>query len=382
MGCGASTTVKDSNKISSPQSNKRIERNDTDQRIRNGSQWPDQRNTNIINDNHENNENQQPAAGQQRNGQLNNMFYNDDYYVQMAMQESLANPENPDNRNEDEVFNDIIKDALVMSKKEYDDIDRKAKEDEIQQIKDNPDLMKKKIENLLDKDKIAPANKKLPPLEMINKNMKTSKLKRKKNLESVKAPILRQHPTESVLITDNVNSKNEVNDTDSEIDIRGIHKFENDEAVPSYNPQLLKDQKAKIRQNVINDNQFLSLESQEFGANDSIPKFGKPENSEYLNDNKAGHLNDNDDEYQNLINYLEDDDDDKNRNKYSAQQSTLDLNYRPNENKNKLNSKDSFDDLIDDLNIDDDPAKSGNFAPKVHKQATPINNGNMDDFDF
>ena len=376
MGCGASNTTGRTSEKIPVQQERRVVHTEPARRVRDHNEWPEQPGHNV--DDHENNKVQesQPARDDRRNAaELNDLFYNEDYFIQLAMQESLMNQDNNEDRNEDEIFNALIKDTLVMSKKEYDDIDRKAKEDEIEMIKDNPDLMKKKIENLLDKRNIAPASKKLPPLEMINKNLKAKKPKEKIDLETIKAPILRQQPTEPVLVTDRGNDRNEINDTESEIDIRGAHNFNDDPVVPSYNIQLLNDQKNQQRANIINDNQFMSLQSNEFGVKDSVNKFEKPqnENGEYLNKN---------DEYQKLINYLDDDEDDKNRNKHSAQQSTLDLNHKPYEIK-KLNSKDSFDDLINDLNIDDDPVKEHLNTGGGGKQEIEDNDDdNFDDFEF
>jgi hypothetical protein len=90
-----------------------------------------------------------PQSNQSRtvNASVNhnpNFFYNEDYYVQQAMQESLQDNRIANNpQNDDELFNQIIKDTIVMSKKEYEDIGRKKIEDEIRLIKDDPIAMKK-----------------------------------------------------------------------------------------------------------------------------------------------------------------------------------------------------------------------------------------------
>lgn len=65
---------------------------------------------------------------QQQRREISNptFFYNEDVFVQQAMQESLLDANRrPNARGEDEMFNQLLKETLVMSRKEFDDIDRK-----------------------------------------------------------------------------------------------------------------------------------------------------------------------------------------------------------------------------------------------------------------
>jgi hypothetical protein len=382
MGCGASTTNGKNPTIIQTEKVKPVAFTERDRRIDDGQAWPDQNSAGIRGANTHNEAVPQAETNQRVSEQLNNnpnFIYNDDILVQQAMHESLMNTEQNQNRNEDEVFDEIIKDALVMSRKEYDDIDRKIKEDEIKLIRDNPELLKKKMETLLNNKKLEPMGKKLPPLQMINKNMKAKKPGKLKDLESVKAPILRQQNTSGTPLLTGRDQNNDGNDTESEIDINNHPGFDKEEVAPSYNPRLLKNNQPVYDPN----SQFMSLESQEY-ANDSLPNFARPNHEETNND----------DEYQNLINYLYDDDyNDRDRNKFSAQPSTLDLNNKSAYEKHiKVNTKDSFDDLIDDLNVDDDkpPQKLNNGFPGMaqveignsgYDNGTKKHNNPRDDFD-
>ena len=169
-----------------------------------------------------------------------NFFYNEDLYIQQALQQSLVETHGAGNQqSNDEMFNQLLKDTLIMSKKEYEDIDRKAKEDEILKIKDNPEAMKKKLENLLSNERLTTQGKKLPPLAA-QKNIKSNKPKEKKDLSLIKAPILMNIGDPKILHTDDAGTNRQVNDTDSEIDIKENEQVKVEPKVPSYNPKLFE----------------------------------------------------------------------------------------------------------------------------------------------
>lgn len=87
-------------------------------------------------------------------------FYNEEYFIQQALQQSLIdNRGNNNPQSDEEIFNNLLKDTMVMSKKEYDDIGRKMKEEEIMKIKDDPEALKKKLENLLSNERLTTQNK-------------------------------------------------------------------------------------------------------------------------------------------------------------------------------------------------------------------------------
>lgn len=278
------------------------------------------------------------------NEELNNnpnFFYNEEYYLQQALQQSLGTENIPSN--EDELFNQLLKETLVMSRKEYDDIGRKEKEAEILKIKDDPVAMQKKLEALLNSKKLDPKAKKLPPLAMLNKKpLNNKKGQEKKDLSKMKAPILMKNSIDQPVTN---RSSKDVNDTESEIDIKDQNKMDRNEIAPSYNPRLLEKQKREAKMNVQQEYNFNSLESREYGMDDAVPSFAKYDNV----------ITNNDDEYQNLINYLDDDDEGPRRNRNSAQESTIEPHNRYNNSGKKLNTKDSFDELLDD--IDDEAPK-------------------------
>ena len=117
-------------------------------------------------------------------------------------------------------------------------------EEEIQKIRNDPVAMKNKLETLFDQNKIAKVTKKLPPLEFSKQKtgLKNDALRR--DLTSLKAPILQnQHNTERSNIINQNNTHKNGNDTDSEVDIHDQQDLHNALAKPSYNPQLLKDEK-------------------------------------------------------------------------------------------------------------------------------------------
>jgi len=272
-----------------------------------------------------------------------NFFYNEDVFVQQAMQQSLLESQ-PDRRKETEedIFNNWVKDTIVQSRKEYDDIGRKLNEDEIQKIRNDPRAMKQKLENLFKKDVIKKGVNKLPPLEFSSGNTAT-KLKQKKTLAPLKAPVLTggglTSQRDSNLFSKDTNKNG--NDTNSEIDINENQGFNNSSIAPSYNPQLLKDENYKDNVNLI------SLESNEF--TDQEPKFTKANNDVTQKDLE---LND-------LINELQEDKPKKAKQLVKRSQHndrTLEPNYV--DNQGLLPSRDSFEDLMDefgDQSLEDKP---------------------------
>lgn len=106
-----------------------------------------------------------------------NFFYNEELFVQSAVQQSMAEVNGNLHQNDGEVYSSMLKDTLVLSQKEYDDIDRKKYEDELSKIKNDPIAMKNKIENLLSKENVLKNNKKLPPLALASKTTKANKPK-------------------------------------------------------------------------------------------------------------------------------------------------------------------------------------------------------------
>ena len=167
------------------------------------------------------------AERQQRELDNNpNFFYNEELFLQQAMQQSLLESQ-PDQRREteEEIFNKLLKETEVISKKEYDDIGRKMNEEELQKIRNDPTAMKNKLQNLLSKNTLNKVNNKLPPLEFSGTGA-ANKGGLKRDLTSIKAPIL-QGPA----ITDRSNhlhgkdTNKNGNDTDSEIDIHEEQEF-------------------------------------------------------------------------------------------------------------------------------------------------------------
>ncbi len=157
-------------------------------------------------------------------------------------QSIIDNQPNQQRVTEEEVFNDVIKDTIVQSKKEYDDIDRKKNEEEIAKIKNDPAALQNKIENIFSTKAAVVSKKKLAPLTFAG----NSKNAGKKDLTLVKAPILngpgQGDATNAYAARDSILGKNPA-DTNSEVDILDDANFKNDVANPSYNPRLLRDEK-------------------------------------------------------------------------------------------------------------------------------------------
>lgn len=274
-----------------------------------------------------------------------NFFYNEDLFVQAAIQRSIVESHGNHPLNENEAFNNVLKDTIVQSRKEYDDIDRKKYEEEILKIKDDPIAMKTKIESLMSIENVTKNNKKLPPLVLAQKNLNANKSKQKKDIRLLKAPILNNKMPFDAAFADPHDTNRQGNETESEIDIREDNNVHHQDFKPSYNPRLLKDE--------INEDQFNSLQSNDYNNNDS--KFMKPDNNK-TSDNMD--LNE-------LIAELNDSSEpmkSKAKNQplvYHNKMTSHDLS------KKQLISHDSFEDLMDDYgNPNQDMGISG--AAKVH----------------
>ena len=237
-------------------------------------------------------------------------------------------------------------------------------EEEILKLKDNPDALHKKIEDLLSKEKVNPGSKKLPPLQALHKMTTPNKQNLKKDLSKVKAPILQNNVGSDGVFTGRHNPDRNINDTESEIDIKESNSWKKDDKVPSYNPKLLN-QKNKAGDNLI------SLQSNDFDGNEH--PFVKP-NNEHTNI---------DDEFNNLMADLDDD-------KPYAKNKLRDLGYdqRTDFSKNvskvkpqeRIISHDSFEDLMDEFG-DEPPKNSGPPGmAKVHIVKT--NKNTYDEFEF
>lgn len=289
-----------------------------------------------------------------------NFFYNEEYFIQQAMQESLQDNRGRNNaQNDEELFDQIIKDTIVMSRKEYDDIGRKKIEEEIRLIKDDPVAMKKKLENLLSEERVKKNGKKLPPLQGINRKMNKGNVQ---DLSLIKAPILQMGKVNRDDDVVQKKTSRNLNETESEIDIKESFNWRKDDKAPSYNPQLLQKQ-AQPTEEVL-----FSMQSNEFVDEGH---------------NFTRHNNDrtNDDEFNNLMRDLADDEPTKNnikkpnasnfanQTKVVHQQRNVQVEYRK-------NSNDSFDELMDGFN------QSG--KPKFEPKQQPRHNANneFDDFDF
>lgn len=199
--------------------------------------------------------------------------------------------------------------------------------------------------------------KKLPPLAAIN--VGANKSKHKKDLNLVKAPILQNTTDSQKDSTARAATNKNLNETNSEIDIKDSNNWDKHNKVPSYNPRLLK------QENNENYNLF-SLQSNDFAENE--PKFIEPNN-----ENTEGE--------QDLNNLLADLNDDephrppKEWNKRTSENGTTHVvnSLKANE---KFNSHDSFEDLMDEL---DEPKKEG---PPGMAQVHIIKQNNYDDFTF
>lgn len=257
---------------------------------------------------------------------------------------------------------------MVMSKKEYDDIGRKINEEEILRIKDDPDALKKKLENLLSNERLTTQGKKLPPLAA-EKNLKSNKAKEKKDLSLVKAPILLNQKENLITPSENDGTNRNGNNTESEIDIKDSNNWKNDQKIPSYNPKLLQ-QRDK---NLENDYNTFSLESNEF--DDKQIKFVQ------IN-NQASHE---DDEYQNLMNEMADEVFPKSRHNelYAGQETTID---RKNNQSKIINQKsllnDFFNNLVNEFKEDREVPKKPSGIEMQKAVNTSDRKNSLDDFEF
>lgn len=77
---------------------------------------------------------------------------------------------------EEQMFQDMLKETIVQSKKEFDDIERKKQIDEINKVKDDPKLLHEKQKEIINKasnilisDNIHKPGK-LPPLQVAKRD--------------------------------------------------------------------------------------------------------------------------------------------------------------------------------------------------------------------
>ena len=257
---------------------------------------------------------------------------------------------------------------MIMSRKEYDDIDRKAKEEEIIKIKDDPEALQKKIENLLSNERLTTQGKKLPPLAADN-ILKSNKTKEKKELPLSTNLIIQNTKDSLVTPSDNDCTNKNMNNTGSEIDIKDNENWEHDQKIPSYHPKLLEQHKMDIN----NDYNTFSLESNEFG--DDKIKFVQYNNQ----------ANNEDEDYQHLIADLAEEAFPKSRIMVlnSGQDSTMDQKHNQSKIINqKASLNDSFDELVDEFGGDHDvPIKPKDAGLKMSVIKT-VRKDSFDDFEF
>jgi hypothetical protein len=293
-----------------------------------------------------------------------NFFYNEDVFIQQALQESLLDRNNGGRpQNQQESYNQILQDALVMSRKEFDDIGRKKIEDEIERIKHDPDAIHKKIEGMLKEKKIVQNSNKLPPLRTIGKISAASR-GMKKDLKSMKAPILQMNQEFNSKDTIGGRDRNDrnINETESEIDIKETTRLINDNEAPSYNPRLLQNDDNKGRHDA-----FFSMPSNEFA--DEVQGF-KPNN-----------MTTEDDEFNNLMKDLADDE--PSSKLPNPRISNTKVHYSGVKNTNileKQNSHDSFDELMSGINGSNNQVNNG--PPGAAHVQIIRNSDNYNDFSF
>jgi hypothetical protein len=260
-----------------------------------------------------------------------NFFYNEELFVQSAVRQSIVESNSRGNlhQNDGEVYNNMLKDTIVLSKKEYDDIDRKKYEDELSKIKNDPIAMKNKIEGLLSKENVVKNNKKLPPLALASKT--TNANKTRKDLSLIKAPILQDTRIYDSTYVDRNETDRHGNETESEVDIKEDNGMAPNDYKPSYNPQLLKDE--------LNDDHLLSLGTNEYEYHE--PGYNKHDDHYGTSDNMD--LND-------LMDELNDGPP-LTKPKTFKMPLRLENNetYHDNYPENKRNSQDSFDDMMEDM---------------------------------
>lgn len=91
------------------------------------------------------------------------MFYSEEALIAQAIQNSLVHQKGEENQ--DAMYKTAVEQAMIDSKKEYDDIDRKERDGEIARLKDNPEELQKKTAEILKKSptkKLAPVSKLAP----------------------------------------------------------------------------------------------------------------------------------------------------------------------------------------------------------------------------
>lgn len=238
-------------------------------------------------------------------------------------------------------------------------------EDEIMKLKDNPDALHKKIEDLLSKEKVNPGSKKLPPLQALHKMTSPNKQALKKDLSKIKAPILQNNVGPDEVFTDRRLTNKNANETESEIDIKESNGWNKDDKVPSYNPKLLQQQRNKASDNLV------SLQSNDFEGNEH--PFIKSNNEHTKID----------DEFNNLMADLDDEKPyvkNKRRELRSDQRTDFDKNANKVKPQERMISHDSFEDLMDEFG-DEPPKQSGPPGmAKVHIVKTKKNT--YDEFEF
>lgn len=278
-------------------------------------------------------------------------------------QSLLDNQQNPQNVNEEEEFNNMVKETIVASKKEYDDIDRKRNEEEIARIKNDPAALNKKIKNIFSSNNAFKNTKKLPPLEFVGKGKGLNPLK--KDLESLKAPILNNQSQQLDLNKGDAHGTLlSMPNSTSEVDINEDTHFQGNVSKPSYNPNLLRDEKNKNKENLI------SLESKEF-KHSELKQYAQDEFNK--SKGKAHELNA-------LIHELNDEAPMKyQRKKEPSRQiehneTTID-HPKPEE---KLISNDSFDDLMDEF----DPNEKEDKPPGMAQIEFVNKQTQEDEFEF
>lgn len=149
----------------------------------------------------------------------------------------------------------------------------------------------------------------------------------------IKAPILKDTRPFEITYADRDETNRHGNETESEVDIREDSDLAPNNFKPSYNPQLLKDE--------INDDHLLSLGTNEYEYHE--PGFIRPDDNYGTSDNMD--LNDLIDELNEPSSLI--------KPKTFNMPLRLDNNETDHDNypKTKLNSLDSFEDLMDDMVI-------------------------------
>ena len=121
------------------------------------------------------------------------MFYSEDALIAQAIQNSLMQQNGEENP--DAMFNKAINQAMVDSKKEFDDVDRRKAESEISKIKDDPTALQAKTAAIL--SKASPAKGKLAGLTPLGPTPGNAKQTLK--LDPLAAPVAAKNKVEDVV---------------------------------------------------------------------------------------------------------------------------------------------------------------------------------------